>query len=164
MKQIPFGLGISSLEIRPSQKIIGQQGLYCSNNLGKNTIFAWYLGHVFENDEKLKSHTDTHRQGDRYVFRVPKWDNIKNRFSKNDLYFIDALDQDSKTKTCAAAYMNHSQKYANVEYRYMYHPDADFQVGVAFVALTDIPKDTELFFDYGDDYHKDLVKSGYLVE
>lgn len=151
----------ANTDVRTSHHVKNQQGLFLLENVKKGQIITWYYGKTFETENDLTKHTTKHSQGDRYVFRVPKWS-----LESKEHYYIDACDSkdDSAPKLCLAAYINHSKKAPNCRYQYAEHVKADFGVGVAIMALHDIEKNTELLFNYGKDYHKQLVEDGILID
>lgn len=158
LTMVDFKQDGAKTEIRNSQQITGQQGLFLLEDVKKGQLINWYYGKSFGTEEELNNHTKQHGQGDNYVFRVPK-----GSLSTRELYYIDALDT-NKEKLCVAAFINHSKKAPNCRYQYALHGKADFGVGVAFIAMYNMDKDTELLFNYGPDYHKRLVQDGILIE
>lgn len=168
---VVFNQDGAKTEIRPSELVPGQLGLYSSERILDKTIVTWYTGQVFRKARTVARTMREHAMGDEndvvannpaaYFFDVA----VDNRI----VYYINGFVPDrlfGGDRRCNGTYVNHHQTRANVVSEIV-HVKGQNGVGVHRVALRaicDIEKDTELLLDYGERFHKQMQEQGILKQ
>lgn len=120
-------------------------GVYCDEDLVKGEFIDTYLGEVITNDEADRREAVGGKGKSSYLYSLDKFAGDGEALKEEDCFVVDGQYMGSVTR-----FINHSCEPNCRQYTVSYNRHDQRIYDLAFFAYDDIPRGTELTFDYMD--------------
>lgn len=120
-------------------------GMYCDEDLVRGEFIDTYLGEVITNEEATRREEQAGKEKASYLYSLDKFVGDDETLTDETCYVVDGQYMGGPTR-----FINHSCEPNCRQYTVSYNKHDIRVYDLAFFAYEDIPKGTELTFDYVD--------------